>query len=109
MLPLRADVHLFGMTTTGGLRPPRTPRPLIASTLALRAIAAAITLSSFGGMTVFASENLHASNAPLQPAAVATATPAPTTAPTTVTGSRTTVRRSVTSTSTTALTRTTQS
>jgi hypothetical protein len=69
-------------------------------------LATAITLSSFGGMTIFASENVHASNAPLQPAAaVATAIPAPTT----VTGSRTTVRSSVTSTSSTAVTRTKQS
>ncbi|TME75215.1 MAG: hypothetical protein E6I48_07480 [Chloroflexi bacterium] len=85
---------------------PRRRRPLITSTLALRVLASAITLSSFGGMTVFASENLHASNAPLQPAAaVATATPA-----TTVTASRTTTtRRSVTTTSTAALTRTKQS
>jgi hypothetical protein len=87
----------------------RAKRPLISSTLVLRALAAAITLSSLGGMTIFASENLHAANAPLQPAAVATATPAPTTAPATVTTSRTTVRRSVTSTSTTPLTRTKQS
>jgi hypothetical protein len=76
----------------------------------LRTLAAGITLSSFGGMTIFASENLHATNAPLQPAAVVAATPEPTTAPTTtVTTSRTTVRTSVTSTGTTALTRTKQS
>jgi len=87
----------------------RAAKPLIASTAALRVLAATITLSSFGGMTVFASENLHASNAPLQPAAVATPTPAPTTAPTTVASTRITVRRSVTSTSTTAVTRTKQS
>lgn len=108
MLPPRADVHLFGMTD----RPRRARKPLVASTLVLRTLATAITLSSFGGMTIFASENLYTSNAPLQPAAVvavATATPAPTTAPTTVTASRTTVRTSVTSTSTTALTRTKQS
>ena len=83
-------------------------RHLVGSTLALRAIATAITLSSFGGMTIFASENLHAANAPLQPAAVATATPTPTTAPITVTVGRTT-RRSVTSTSTAPITRTKQS
>jgi hypothetical protein len=81
-------------------------KPLIASTMALRVLAAAITFSSFGGMTIFASENLHASNAPLQPAAVTPATPAPTT---TATTSRTTVRSSVTSTSTKAVTRTKQS
>ena len=84
-------------------------KPLIASTLALRALAAALTLSSFGGMAIFASENLHTTNAPLQPAAVAAATPAPTAAPTTVTTSRTTVRTSVTSTTTAAVTRTKQS
>jgi len=89
-------------------RPRRTAKPLITSTLVLRALAAAITLSTFGGMTIFASENLHASNAPLQPAA-ATATPAPTRAPTTITSGRTTTRRSVTSTSTAPLTRTRQS
>jgi hypothetical protein len=105
MLAQGADVPLFSMTS----RPRRSNRPLIASTLLLRALAAAITLSSFAGMTIFASENLHASNAPLQPAAVATATPVPAKAPTRVTSSRTTVRRSVTSTSTTALTRTKQS
>lgn len=88
---------------------PRRGRPLITSTLLLRVLASAITLSSFGGMTVFANENLHASNAPLQPAAaVATATPTPTTA-TTVTSSRTTTTRSVTSTGVAALTRTKQS
>jgi hypothetical protein len=69
-------------------------------------LAAAITFSSFGGMTIFASENLHASNAPLTPAA---ATPAPTAAPATATTTRTTVRQSVTSTTTRALTRTKQS
>jgi len=84
-------------------------RPLISSTLALRVLASAITLTSFGGMTIFASENLHAAKAPLQPAAVATATPAPTAAPTRVTTGRTTTRRSVTSTNTAPLTRTKQS
>jgi hypothetical protein len=89
---------------------PRRRRPLITSTLALRVLASAVTLSSFGGMTVFASENLHASNAPLQPAAaVATATPAPTTPATVTTLRTTTTRRSVTTTSTAALTRTKQS
>ena len=90
-------------------RPGRSTRPLIGSTLALRALAAAITLSSFGGMTIFASENLHAANAPLQPAAVATTTPTPTTAPTTVAAGRTTTRGSVTSTNTAPITRTKQS
>jgi hypothetical protein len=70
-------------------------------------LAAAITFSSFGGMTIFASKNLHASNAPLAPAAAAT--PAPTAAPTTATTTRTTVRQSVTSTATRAVTRTKQS
>ncbi len=89
---------------------PQRRRPLITSTLALRVLATAITLSSFGGMTVFASENLHASNAPLQPAAaVATATPAPSAATTVTTSRTTTTRGSVTSTSTAALTRTKQS
>ncbi|TMC02485.1 MAG: hypothetical protein E6J35_09125 [Chloroflexi bacterium] len=87
---------------------PRRRRPLITSTLALRVLASAITLSSFGGMTVFASENLHASNAPLQPAA-ATATPTPSAAATVTTSRTTTTRRSVTTTSTAALTRTKQS
>jgi hypothetical protein len=87
----------------------RAVKPLITSTLVLRALAAAITLSSFGGMTIFASENLHTSSAPLQPAAVATATPTSTRAPTTVTAGRTTTRRSVTSTNTAPLTRTKQS
>lgn len=105
MLLRRGDVPLVRMTN----RPRRTTKPLITSTLVLRALAAAITLSVFGGMTVFASENLHASNAPLQPAAAATATPAPTRAPTTITSGRTTTRRSVTSTSTAPLTRTKQS
>jgi hypothetical protein len=105
MRPRIADVPVVGMTT----RLRSTKRPLVASTLMLRALAAAITLSSFGGMTIFASENLHASNAPLQPATVATATPTSTGAATTVTTGRTTTRRTVTSTSTTALTRTKQS
>ncbi|MEP6693890.1 MAG: hypothetical protein ABJB39_04545 [Chloroflexota bacterium] len=90
-------------------RSPRKSNPLITSTLALRVLASAITLTSLGGMTIFASENLHASNAPLQPAAVAAATPTPTPAPTTVTTRRTTTRQSVTSTSTTAITHTKQS
>jgi hypothetical protein len=89
-------------------RPRNFTRPLIGSTLVLRVLASAITLTSFGGMTIYASENLHAANAPLQPAAVATATPTPTTAPTTVTVGRAT-RRSVTSTSTAPITRTKQS
>jgi hypothetical protein len=108
MLPPRADVHLLGMTD----RPRRARKPLITSTVMLRTLATAITLSSFSGMTIFASQNLYASNAPLQPAAVtvvATATPAPTTAPSTVTTSRTTVRSSVANTTTAALTRTKQS
>jgi hypothetical protein len=88
-------------------------KPLVTSTVALRALATAITLSSFGGMTIFADENLHVSNAPLQPSAlaavapVANATPAPTTAPTTT--SRTRVRSSVTTTTTAPVTRTKQS
>jgi len=94
----------MNMTT----RSRHTTRPLIGSTLILRVLASAITLTSFGGMTIYASENLHAANAPLQPAAVATATPTPTTAPTTVTVGRAT-RRSVTSTSTAPITRTKQS
>ena len=94
----------MNMTT----RSRHTTRPLIGSTLVLRVLASAITLTSFGGMTIFASENLHAANAPLQPAAVATATPTPTTAPTTVTVGRST-RRSVTSTGTAPITRTKQS
>jgi len=100
MLAPRSDVHLLGMPTATR----RHTRPLITSTLILRALAAAITLSSFGGMTIFASENLHLSNAPLRPAAVATATATPSAAAT-----RTTVRGSVSSTSTAALTRTKQS
>jgi hypothetical protein len=85
-------------------------KPLIASTVVLRALAAAITLSSFGGMTIFASENLHVANAPLQPAAVAAATPVPTaTSTTTTTTATTTVRSSVATTTTTAVTRTKQS
>ena len=103
MLALSVDVPLSRMTPS-----PRRVKPLIGSTLLLRVLASAITLSSFGGMTIFASENLHTTGAPLQPAAVATATPAATTAPTVVT-TTTTVRRSVTSTSTAALTRTKQS
>ena len=91
-------------------RPRRATRPLIGSTLVLRALVAAITLSSFGGMSIFASENLYAANAPLQPAAAATAAPAATTAPTTATTTpTTTTRRSVTSTSTAPVTRTKQS
>ena len=53
MLAPRSDVHLFGMPTATR----RHTRPLITSTLILRALAAAITLSSFGAMTIFASEN----------------------------------------------------
>ena len=99
------DVPLVRMTD----RRRRTTKPLVTSTLALRALAATITLSAFGGMTIFAGENLHASNAPLQPAAAATATPAPARAPTSTTSGRTTTRRSVWGTSTAPLTRTRQS
>ena len=108
MRAARANGHLFSMAS--GAR--RTTRPLVTSTLWLRTLVTAITLSSFGGMTVFASENLHAASAPLQPSAVVAATPAPTTAPTVTTTTRTTrttVRSSVSSTSTAALTRTKQS
>ncbi|SRR5258705_10922890 len=105
MLAPPVDVPLERMTSH-----PRRARPLISSTLVLRVLASAITLTSFGGMTIFASENLHAANAPLQPAAtVAAATPAPTTAPTVVTTGRTTTRRSVTSTNIAPVTRTKQS
>ena len=100
---------------TDRTRRPAKKKPLVTSTIALRALATAITLSSFGGMTIFASENLHVSNAPLQPATVVaaapatTATPIPTTAPTTSTTSRTRVRSSVTTTTTAPVTRTKQS
>ncbi len=104
MLAPPMDVPLDRMTSR-----PRRARPLISSTLVLRALATAITLTSFGGMTIFASENMHAANAPLQPAAAASATPTPTTAPAVVTTGRATTRRSVTSTNIAPVTRTKQS
>ncbi len=59
--------------------------PLISSVNALRALATSITVFSLVGMTAYAGEHLHNTTAPLQPAAVAsaTSTPAATTAPTT--------------------------
>jgi hypothetical protein len=57
-----------------------TPRrsPPIRSTWLLRAIAAAITLLSFGGMTAYAGTHVQNADAPLKPPVAAAATPTPT-------------------------------
>ena len=53
-------------------------RPPIRSLLALRAIATAVTLLSFGGMTVYAADHAKPANAALAPAVVSASTPVPT-------------------------------
>jgi hypothetical protein len=73
---------------------PKNARPLIASSVALRALATGVTFVSTVGMTAFAASHVQNTAAPLKPAAPAavvaqaTATPAPTATSrrTTVTG-----------------------
>jgi len=89
----------------------RSQSPLIRSSVVLRGVATAITLTSLGGMTSFAATHVQNAAAPLQPsastttaaAALPTATPGPT--------ARTSTRRSTTitgaaTTTTTARTKT---
>ena len=89
----------------------RSQSPLIRSSVVLRGVATAITLTSLGGMTSFAATHVQNAAAPLQPSAsttaaaatIPTATPAPT--------ARTSTRRSTTitgaaTTTTTARTKT---
>lgn len=68
--------------------------PLIRSSVILKGVATAITLTSLGGMTAFAGTHVQNTAAPLQPSASTSTTgaAAPTPAPT----SRTTTRRSTT-------------
>lgn len=85
------------------------PSPPISSPVALRAIVAGITFSTFTGMSAFAATHIQNPAAPLQPpgdgttSQAATATPAPTartrntntgTVPTTTAAPRTRTRRS---------------
>lgn len=94
---------------------PKIPsrRPLIASSLALRALATGVALSTFTGMSAFAATHLLNAAAPLQPTAAATTLiggrgddddrrPAPTIAPT----RRTTLGSGIATTTTPARTRT---
>jgi len=89
----------------------RSQSPLIRSSVVLRGVATAITLTSLGGMTSFAATHVQNAAAPLQPSAstttaaatLPTATPGPT--------ARTSTRRSTTitgaaTTTTTARTKT---
>lgn len=67
----------------GALAHMRGRRPLVSSVSALRALATGITMLSLVGMTAYAGDHRHNTSAPLRPAALASATPAPaaTTAP----------------------------
>jgi hypothetical protein len=75
-------------------RKPAKTAPLIRSSVALRGIATALTLSSFGGVTAFAATHVQNPTAPLQPTAPATIAASPTATPAAT--SRTTARRSTT-------------
>jgi hypothetical protein len=86
--------------------------PLIRSSVVLRGVATAITLTSLGGMTSFAATHVQNAAAPLQPSASATtaavtptATPAATSRTSTTTR-RTTTITGVSTTTTTARTKT---
>jgi hypothetical protein len=94
---------------------PKRHRPLVASPLALRALATAVALSTFTGMSAFAATHLLNAAAPLQPGAAATTLvgggdddddedkrPVPTVAP----ARRTTIGPGVTATTAPARTRT---
>jgi hypothetical protein len=74
----------------------RSQSPLIRSSVVLRGVATAVTLTSLGGMTSFAATHVQNAAAPLQPSASTTAvtvtTPTATPAPT----ARTSARRSTT-------------
>jgi hypothetical protein len=63
---------------TPPVRPPVRRNPPIRSTLALRAIATAFTLLSFGGMTVYAADHAKPANATLAPTVLPASTPQPT-------------------------------
>lgn len=62
------------------------PTPLVTSVAVLQALAVGITMLSLGGMTLYASDHLRNSAAPLQPSAARTATPVTTTTTRTTTG-----------------------
>lgn len=70
--------------------PNQKRKPLISSVTALRILATGITALSLGGMTVYASDHLYNTTAPLQPVAAQTAT---TPAPAATTTTRTTTGR----------------
>ena len=89
--------------------------PLIRSSMFLRGLATAITLTSLGGMTSFAATHLQNTAAPLQPSAstttaaitpTGTAAPAATGAPAAIGKTTTTTRRSTTITGATTTTTT---
>ncbi|MFN2520550.1 MAG: hypothetical protein ABR525_05845 [Candidatus Limnocylindria bacterium] len=63
--------------------PPAHRTPRIRSMSLLRAIAAAITLVSFGGMTAYAVTHVQNPDAPLKPALAAAPTPTATATPAT--------------------------
>ena len=72
---------------------------MIRSSVLLRGLATAITLTSLGGMTSFAATHVQNNAAPLQPSAsttTATITPAATAAPPATANTATTTRRSTT-------------
>jgi len=58
--------------------PPVRKNPPIRSMLALRAIATAFTLLSFGGMTVYAADHAKPANATLAPTVLSASAPQPT-------------------------------
>ena len=85
--------------------------PLIRSSVVLRGVATAITLSSLGGMTSFAATHVQNTAAPLQPSAATTTAATPTATPAATARTSTTTRRSTTitgavTTTTTARTKT---
>lgn len=89
----------------------RSQSPLIRSSVILRGIATAVTLTSLGGMTSFAATHVQNAAAPLQPSASTTTTAASTPRATPAATARTSTRRSTTitgaaTTTTTARTKT---
>ena len=75
----------------------RSTNPVIRSSVVLRGMATAITLSSLGGMTAFAATHVQNTAAPLQPSASTTSTAVtPTAIPAATSRTTTTTRRSTT-------------
>ena len=89
----------------------RSQSPLIRSSVVLRGVATAVTLTSLGGMTSFAATHVQNAAAPLQPSASTRIAAGATSTPTPAATARTSTRRSTTitgvaTTTTTARTKT---